>query len=526
MKQNKILTIGLLAAAMTVTGCSDSFLEQEPETKAEVGAYFSTEQHITEQLVGAYVPLHSYDYNGAIFGQLNWSDMLGDDMLVGAAGITDQEVWHNAASYKLTSALTVSGYWTVSYDGIRACNEVIDAAETSLANGKISESYAKATIAEAKVLRAFYYTVVWKWYGNIPVFMHPLTATDLIQQSAPDAAYEAIVSDLQSAIDMNVLPMRATDENAGHATQATAYMIFAELVMYQNDASRFPAALKYMQDIIAGPYELNPSYADLWSPAGEWCDESIFEINYTDGPLCVRSYDNLNGIGGTFMPQCLGPDGGVNSDNDVANNGWGTFIPRAHCRDFYAANDVRGAVTLLDDEPLNPAGRWQQTGLFLNKYLPRKSHVADGTGGADQCRWNDNFRIYRYAETLLNAAELIVRTGGDQSKADAYLKQVRDRAGLVTEVEATLDNILTERRKEFLGEGKRYWDLVRMDEVAGVSNEHKASKALVADKEPVNANGDMARLNPWKKTKKYVPISDVELAAAQGTLKQNDAYFQ
>ncbi|MDE5947508.1 MAG: RagB/SusD family nutrient uptake outer membrane protein, partial [Prevotella sp.] len=272
------------------------------------------------------------------------------------------------------------------------------------------------------------------------------------------------VSDLESAINMNVLPLRATDEEAGHATQATAYMVFAELVMYQNDTSRFPKALGYMKEIIAGPYELNASYADLWSPEGEWCDESIFEINYTDGPLCVRSYDNLNGIGGTFMPQCLGPDGGVASDNDVANNGWGTFIPRAHCRGFYAANDARGAVTLLDDEPLNPTGRWQQTGLFLNKYLPRYSHVADGTGGADQCRWNDNFRIYRYAETLLNAAELTVRTGGDQATADGYLKQVRGRAGLVTEVEATLDNILAERRREFLGEGKRYWDLVRMDE--------------------------------------------------------------
>ncbi len=525
MKQNKILIIGLLAA-MTLTGCSDSFLEQEPETKAEVGAYFSTEKHITEQLVGAYVPLHSYDYNGAIFGQLNWSDMLGDDMLVGSASITDQEVWHNAASFKLTPALTLSGYWTVSYDGVKACNEVIESVETSLANGTISEAYAKATIAEAKVLRAFYYTVVWKWYGNIPVFMKPLTASDLIPQSTPDDAYEAIVSDLESAINMNVLPLRATDEEAGHATQATAYMVFAELVMYQNDTSRFPKALGYMKEIIAGPYELNASYADLWSPEGEWCDESIFEINYTDGPLCVRSYDNLNGIGGTFMPQCLGPDGGVASDNDVANNGWGTFIPRAHCRDFYAANDARGAVTLLDDEPLNPTGRYQQTGLFLNKYLPRYSHVADGTGGADQCRWNDNFRIYRYAETLLNAAELTVRTGGDQATASGYLKQVRGRAGLVTEVEATLDNILTERRREFLGEGKRYWDLVRMDEVAGVSNAHKASKALVPDVDPVNAKGDMARLNPWTKNKKYVPISDVELSAAQGTLKQNDAYFQ
>jgi len=524
MKKINILAIGLLVTAMTVSSCSDSFLEQNPETKAEVDAYFQTEQHITEQLVGAYVPLHSYDYNGVMFGQLNWSDMLGDDMLVGAASITDQEVWHNAASYKLTSALTVSNFWSVSYDGIKACNEVVESAEKSLAKGTISESFANVTIAEAKVLRAFYYTVVWKWYGNIPYFTTPLTAGDVVEQSTPDEAYESIITDLQEAIDMKVLPMKANAGQEGHATLATAYMIYAELAMYQNDASRFPTALKYMQEIISGPYDLNPSFADLWSPNGEWCDESIFEINYTDGPLCVRGYDNLLGIGGTFMPQCIGPDGGVASDGDVANNGWGTFIPRAHCRDFYAANDERGSVTLLDDAPLNPTGRWQQTNLFLNKYLPRYSHVANGTGGADQCRWNDNFRVYRFAETLLNAAELLVRTNGDLGLAKSYITRVRQRAGLVSEVDATLDNILTERRKEFLGEGKRYWDLVRMEDVAGVTQ--KASVLLVADKEPVNDKGDMARQNPWTKNKKYVPISSVELSAAQGSLKQNDAYFQ
>ena len=99
MKINNILAVSLLFVGMTVTSCSDSFLEQNPETKAPADEYFKTEEHITEQLVAAYVPLHTYDYNGAMFGQLNWSDMLGDDMLVGAASITDQEVWHNAASY-------------------------------------------------------------------------------------------------------------------------------------------------------------------------------------------------------------------------------------------------------------------------------------------------------------------------------------------------------------------------------------------------------------------------------------------
>lgn len=522
MKKIKIFSIVLLTASMALTGCSDSFLENEPQTKGDANSYFSTEEHINEGLVACYQPIHSYDYDGTMFGQLNWADMLADDMLVGAASMTDQEVWHNAADFKLTADLTLGGYWRVSYDGIKACNEVIAAVEANKTN--VSPDFANKVIAEASVLRAFYYTVVWKWFGNIPYFTTPLSATELVEQSSPTDAYQQIIADLEEAIKSNVLPMRAAEGEEGHATQATAYMIYAELVMYQNDESRFSQALSYMNEIItSGKYNINTPFATVWSPEGEWCDESIFEINYTDGPLCERSYDYLPGIGGTFQCQAIGPDGGVSTDPDVANNGWGTFVPRRTCLDLYAANDARRDVTLLDGEPGNPNARIQNQNLFLNKYVPRYSHVAEGTGGADQCRWNDNFRIYRYAETLLNAAELIVRTGGDLTKAKGYITQVRQRAGLVSEVEPTLDNILTERRLEFLGEGKRYWDLVRMEDVTGVSQ--KASVLLKTELEPVNEKGDRGRNGDWKPNKKYIPISSKEISSGQGSLKQNDAYF-
>ncbi len=159
----------------------------------------------------------------------------------------------------------------------------------------------------------------------------------------------------------------------------------------------------------------------------------------------------------------------------------------------------------------------------MNKYLPRYSHVADGTGGSDQCRWNDNLRVYRYAETLLNAAELIIRTGGNAAEAKSYITKVRKRAGLVSEVEPTIDNIITERRKEFLGEGKRYWDLVRMEGVSGTNQ--KASVLLKIETEPVNEKGDRGRIGNWTPNKKYIPIDAKEISSAQGTLKQNEAYF-
>ena len=82
---------------------------------------------------------------------------------------------------------------------------------------------------------------------------------------------------------------------------------------------------------------------------------------------------------------------------------------------------------------------------------------------------------------------------------------MRQRAGLTSQVEPTLDNILNERRLEFVGEGKRYWDLIRTD---------RAASTLVPDEYGY-------RTNTWSPNKKYLPIPQSEIDRAQGTLTQN-----
>ena len=100
----------------------------------------------------------------------------------------------------------------------------------------------------------------------------------------------------------------------------------------------------------------------------------------------------------------------------------------------------------------------------------------------------------------------MLKTGGNASKAADYLNRVHHRAGLTDNVAATEDNILQERALEFVGEGKRYWDLIRTG---------KASTVLVPD-----AFG--YRTNSWSESKKYLPIPQNEIDAAQGTLTQNN----
>ena len=54
---NKIFTLGLVASAMAMTGCSNSFLDIEDPTRTLIGEYMSTDEHIQEAVVAAYDPL-------------------------------------------------------------------------------------------------------------------------------------------------------------------------------------------------------------------------------------------------------------------------------------------------------------------------------------------------------------------------------------------------------------------------------------------------------------------------------------
>ena len=48
-----------------------------------------------------------------------------------------------------------------------------------------------------------------------------------------------------------------------------------------------------MKELIDSPsFRLNPSFANIWETEGEWCDESIWEINYEQTNNAV-SYTHL-----------------------------------------------------------------------------------------------------------------------------------------------------------------------------------------------------------------------------------------
>src|SRR3712207_9523939 len=77
--------------------------------------------------------------------------------------------------------------------------------------------------AEARTLRAYYYSMLWKFWGNIPMFFENLAAPFTAKQETADEVYKMVITDLEEVIGMNALPIqwdedrKSTRLNSSHA---------------------------------------------------------------------------------------------------------------------------------------------------------------------------------------------------------------------------------------------------------------------------------------------------------------------
>lgn len=523
MKTNKILALGLLAAATVfITGCSDSFLDVENPTGEPLEEYYTTDAHIQEALIAAYDPIHWPDWG---LGQYNAlpidAEIMGDNFWVGGANKADMQNWHKLFNYEADENNTFSSLWTVDYSGVKRCNDVLKYLEW----GKdLTDENRKSYEMQARCLRVFYYNMLWHYFGNVPFYLENL---DALPYTAPqytaDQVYAELIAELEAVIDSNVLPMKyykdanGKDDSGqlGRVTQAMAYMMYAEMVMYQNDEPRFAKALGYMKEIIGdNRYTLNLDFAKIWETSGEWCSESIWEVNY-DQTLAERDWESPLAIGGTVLPTLISPNGFPGDDVwSQGQDGWGFMPMRLETYEMFSATDKRREATCWDVRGVEYGTRYQDTHIWLGKYRPTDANNAN-CPTSKNLNYGNNLRYYRYAETLLNAAELSLRTGGSGTgEAKTWLNEVRTRAGLPELSEVTVDDVLTERHLEFVGEGKRYFDLVRAEGISGASTKNKATTALVPDEYGY-------RTNSWTPKKKYIPIAQGELDS-DPALVQND----
>jgi len=114
---------------------------------------------------------------------------------------------------------------------------------------------------------------------------------------------------------------------------------------------------------------------------------------------------------------------------------------------------------------------------------------------------------------LLMAAEL------NSSSKQEYLDRVRARVGL-DPVNATIENILRERRLELSLEGLRYFDVLRQG--LAVAEQEFTDQGIRGP----NYEGDQAIFDVTfnSATKGFLPIPQTEIDLSEGAFQQNDGY--
>jgi starch-binding outer membrane protein, SusD/RagB family len=508
----KSINILFIAALLGFTACNDDFLTIKPTQSQEAGGD-ATEGAIMANLAATYQILlfDSYadnNYNSIVL----MSDLRSDDIFKGGGDAGDQAMLYRLSQLDATPTELPQGLWTIYYSGIARANNAIIATEKAV--GITDERIAELK-SEALFLRAYYTHWLWKLWGNIPYFTDDLPEPYMAPQYTADEIYNFIMADIDAIIESAALPMKTEEGNDGRATLAAAYMLKARVIMYQKDETRYAEVVQDMNEIVKSEDYKLVDFASIWPREGEFCDESIFEVNHLPGEYGGKTWASGWAGYGTNLPAFISPNTLTEDTPDLLSGatyykgGWGFGPVRTTTLAIFEEGDARRIASINQFEDGTYAARFQNTGLFMAKYAARVGYN-EPPGDVD-LNFENNLRIFRFAETYLNIAELVAVHGvsaGDGLSAQAALDAIRTRADLIS-VPATAENIKLERRREFVGEGMRFWDLVRWGD-ADVLTENLSEYSSV---------------RTWMPAKKYLPIPQSEIDRTEGEFKlEQNAY--
>jgi len=445
---NKMLLLLLLAFSF---GCSEDYLEKTEEYNIDSENYFNSEDDYYNALIGVYDILQS-TYVNVLLGEI-----ASDNTLSGGESANDvigfqqvDEMTHTPVNDNLDDV------WDWNFAGVQRANYMLEFEDKTDFEGR------DLIIAEVRFLRAYFTFELLKWFGPIPLSgdeRFVLGDETSIPRASTEEVYAQIESDLQYAVDN----LDYTAPQTGRATKGAAMALLGKAHLYQEE---FDEAATVLNELINnGPYAL-ADFETLFEFEGENNEESVFEVQYTGeegaGFDCLQCSEGNVAVGFQGIRNYSGP---------VFEPGFSFNIPTQEAYDLFDDNDIRRDFSILDIEAwaaetgATYAEGYKHTGFYNRKYLPREN---DNVGDANLTQPN-NYRSIRYADVLLMAAEALNRGGIDDSQARNYLNEVRERAGL-DDVDASGSNltdiIFEERRKELVGEGHRFFDLVRTGRAA------------------------------------------------------------
>lgn len=454
MRQIKNFYLLIMVSAFAISCKKADDLNPIPTTLIADVSAFETPARIANQINGLYATFKGTGLWGSNY-------ILYSEARAGEFISTNQNPLQGGLTYMMLTdpgTTDVNIVWQQAYQTINACNVFLDGMDNA---GKkvVGDSLYNNYTAEAKLLRAVTYYSLLQLYakpyrdksGNNPGLPLRLKGnTGLadynLARSSVDSVYKQIIADLNYA-ETN-LPFKYTtaalnttraQKNTAIAFKTKVFLSMGNYTSVVSEANKIVSnaapftTVNTTNTTHSLPADITTVFKTPYTSA-----ESIFSIAFAAGDapgnslatnFLPNSADGV-GLGSAGTGQFYIFSGGIVSD---AN---------------WKATDKRRSFIFTTPSGTNKGRFWC-------------SKFAVGTP------YTDYIPVIRYAEVLLNLAEALANLNGLDTRATALLNAVRGRSDATTNfkpVDKTdlLNLIINERRIEFLGEGVRNPDIMRL----------------------------------------------------------------
>lgn len=496
--------IYLLIAAFTFSSC-ESELDLTSPSELTAQGFWTSEIGARTAQSGLYANLRSSAGDLWLLGEIR-SDIWGGRTFESPAN-------ESLIRSDITIATAPFGGWAGLYTRIHRVNDFL----ANVPNiDFINERDKNHLLGQAYGLRALYYYTLLKTWGDVPITLEPLSKVDPVslarERSSQNEVMNLIKSDLSASLNAFGSDGSFFEGNRSYWSKAATLALKGDVYIWSGNLlgggnADFTEAKSALQEIAALGVDLEPSISNLWGVGNENNNEFIFALDYKQDEA-TNFYNSLTGRSTEINPTF--DDHGDPMINFVIA-GANRYGPSEKTLLLLDGNDdSRKDATFIRLYTNDNGGLGYPTytesayfGSVFNKFLGQVI-------GSERIFEND-VPLYRYADVLLLLAEAKNHLGEDPS---GEINQIRERAYGINYVPLihgytngshteNANAILDERYKEFIGEGKRWWDLRRAGDSFVINN--------------------ISFLNPGDEYKLVLPIT-TDMIGRNPLLDQTDGY--
>jgi len=470
----------LLLVMLLITVSCDDFLDLEPENDLIKQEFWNTKEDVISVMAAAYDAFRGTAEQSLIFGELR-----ADMAVIGGSDFSDYERIATSDITSSNEALNWAGY----YKTINMANTVMFFTPIVKAkDNSFTKELENSIISEMLFLRSISYFYLVRLWKEVPLVTQASVSDTVdiyLTKNSEKEVINTIIKDLKRASSLAVTSNldKGIEHEKGRANKYSIQALLADVLLWDE---QYGQAIIYCDSVInarkdgAKLFDLEPNatWFNIYNP-GNSPAESLFEIQFNDNlesqenPMYEKLFNNLDGTARWL---------------DI----------------FERTTDIR----------------YGRNGP-IHKYIGLSSTAATRRSGDAR---DANFIYYRYADVLLIKAEALANT--NIQEANFLVRQIAERASQVhiTELEydAFMSSLMDERAREFVFEGKRWFDLLRWAKKDGFKNKHVVINVILSKATNAQERA-VLRAKVADTMSYYLPIYEEELLS-NNNLKQNPYY--